>query len=963
MHENGHQPDKKQFMRLSSNYLFTLPAALLAVAPLLSSCSQTSETTEVTGADPGVLEAPIAFVKRPIPVDDNGNERQPDLRDPLFFMAGGDVYLRSNSTATAVQTNITASITGGQGDVKDLKPSFDGKKLLFTLRQFDENENDDIIPSWNIYEYDLEAKTLRCIIDSDVSTPICDGLIAEEGDDVAPAYLPDGRIVFSSNRQKQAGQMLTDERKPRFRALAEDGDSMAMVLHVMNDDGSEIQQISFNQSHDLDPTVLSSGEIVFTRWDNAASNNAMHLYKINPDGTDLQVLYGLHSHDTGATNAGLDGSGENDATIQFTQAEEMEDGRIMAITRPYSGTYGGGDIITIDVRDFVNIEQPIASMAGLQGPAQRRATINPVSAANEISLGGRYSAAWPLWDGSNRVLVSKSSCVLNVGDIQRPCIEPYLSEEGAEEASPAYSIWLYDMNNDAQKVIVRAEQGKVITDIVALQARNPPPIKSSNLNTVWKEQGLGAIHIRSVYDFGAGDFNGCFLTDCIPQSIAGDIASVQDLGDPAKATADQRPARFVRFVKAVALPDRDDPALEDIAPDLDREAFGPRRNQAMREIIGYAPVEPDGSVKVKLPANIPLAINVLDKNGRRIGARHQNWFQVVPGETLECNGCHAVQNGVTPLPHQRKDAEAPSINSSIASTTVPNTINPDSAEIYIGDIGETLAEVRFRHAASEPQVSANLRYADVWTDPAVRAVDASFSYQYENMETPSPTSPTCLPDSVWDFKCRITINYPQHIQPLWELARSININGVDTDVACTSCHSPFDETLQLARVPAGQLNLTRQLDPDDNSQRVKSYLELFIADQGQELDEDGNIINRQIEVPVLDENGDPLFETDGDGNQILDPVTGLPIPITEFIDDPAFRFNATMSGNGARASYFLQKMSDSTATRNGSAAPGDADYVDHSAFMSKDELRLVSEWLDIGAQYFNDPFDPDVPMN
>ncbi len=935
---------------------FLRPLLLLASLFLLTACSQTSETSEVTGADPGVLEAPIAFVKRPIAVDDDGDELQSDLREPLFFMAGGDAYIRSNSTATAVQTNITASITGGQGDVKDLSPSFDGQKLLFSLRLFDEDENDDIVPSWNIYEYDLDSNTLRCIIDDDTSTPVCDGLTSEEGDDVAPAYLPDGRIVFSSNRQKQAGQMLTDERKPRFRALDEDEDTMAMVLHVMNDDGSEIQQISFNQSHDLDPDVLSSGEVVFTRWDNAAGNNAMHLYKINPDGTDLQVLYGVHSHDTGSTN-----DGANDATIQFTQPHEMEDGRIMAITRPYSGTYGGGDVISIEVSDFVNNEQPIASLSGLAGPAQQRATINPVSAAEEISLGGRYSAAWPLWDGTDRILVSKSSCVLTVGDIQRPCIEPYLSQDGAVEASPAYGIWLYDTNNDAQKVIVRAEQGMVITDIVALQARaRMPTIKPSSLNTIWKEQGLGALHIRSVYDFGNASFDGCFLTDC---TDASGITTVQDLADPANATADQRPARFVRFVKAVALPDEDDPALVDVAPDLDREAFGPQRNQAMREIIGYAPVEPDGSVKVKLPANIPLAINVLDKNGQRIGARHENWFQLVPGETLECNGCHAVQNGVTPLPHQRKDAEAPSINNGITGTTVANTINPATGEIYIGDIGDTLAEIRFKQAASEPQVSANIVYNDVWTDPAVRTPDASFSYQYENMETPPPTSPTCLPDSAWDFKCRITINYPQHIQPLWELARSININGVDTDVTCTSCHSAFDEALQLARVPAGQLNLTTQLDADDNSQRVKSYLELFTADQGQELDENGNVINRQIEVPVLDENGDPLFETDADGNQILDPITGLPIPITEFIDDPAFRFNATMSCNGARASYFLLKMTDPTATRNGSAAPGDTDYVDHSGFMSKDELRLISEWLDIGAQYFNDPFDPDVPMN
>ncbi len=942
---------------------FVLRSLLFGMISFLVACTQTKETTEITGADPGVLEAPIAFAKRPIPRDENGDDIQPDLREPLLFSAGGDVFIRSNSTATAVETNITTEITGGQGDVRDLSPSFNGSKLLFSLRLFDENENDDEVPSWNIYEYDLENQALRCIIDSDPSTAICDGLIAEQGDDIGPAYLPDGRIVFSSNRQKEAGQMLTDERKPRFRALDEDEDTMALVLHVMDDDGSDIQQISFNQSHDLDPTVLTNGKVAFTRWDNAAGNNAMHLYQINPDGSDLQVLYGVHSHNSGSNNDSLYNGGDSDATIQFSQPVEMEDGRLMAIARPYSGTFGGGDLITINSRDFTNNEQPVYSLSGMPGQAQQRATINPVSSAAEISLGGRYRSAWPLWDGSNRVLISKSSCVLSVDDgtetLQRPCIEPYLSQTDIEEVSPAYSIWLYDMNNDAQKVIVLAEQGKVMSDIVALQARATPPIIDGGLNAIWQEEGLGALHIRSVYDFGNGNFNGCFLSEC---TDASGINSVQDLANPALANADQRPARFVRFVKAVALPDEDDPALEDVAPDLDREAFGPQRNQAMREIVGYAPVEPDGSVKVKLPANIPLAINILDKNGQRIGARHQNWFQLVPGETLECNGCHTVQNGVTPLPHQRKDAETPSINSGISGTTVPNTLNPDTGEVYLGNIGETLAELRFRQATSEPHVGVDIEYEDVWTDPNVRSPDAPFSYRYSELQSPSPSTQSCLPESAWDFKCRILINYPDHIQPLWDIPRSVNINSVDTDVTCTGCHSPTDAA-DVARVPAGQLNLTLTLDTEDNSQRVKSYLELFNTDQGQELDEDGNIVNRQIEQPVLDENGDPLFETDAEGNLVLDPVTGQPIPVIELVDDPNFRFNPVMSGNGGRASYFFSKMTDPTATRASSVPPNDANYVDHSAFMSKDELRLISEWLDIGAQYYNDPFDPAVPMN
>ena len=47
-----------------------------------------------------------------------------------------------------------------------------------------------------------------------------------------------------------------DEGKPQFSAQDEDRNEPAFVLHVMNADGSGIRQISFNQSHDLDPAVL-----------------------------------------------------------------------------------------------------------------------------------------------------------------------------------------------------------------------------------------------------------------------------------------------------------------------------------------------------------------------------------------------------------------------------------------------------------------------------------------------------------------------------------------------------------------------------------------------------------------------------------------------------------------------------------------------------------------------------------
>lgn len=33
----------------------------------------------------------------------------------------------------------------------------------------------------------------------------------------------------------------------------------------------------------------------------------------------------------------------------------------------------------------------------------------------------------------------------------------------------------------------------------------------------------------------------------------------------------------------------------------------------------------------------------------------------------------------------------------------------------------------------------------------------------------------------------------------------------------------------------------------------------------------------------------------------------------------------------------------------------------HAGYLSSAELRLIAEWLDVGAQYYNNPFD--VPEN
>jgi hypothetical protein len=869
--------------------------------------------------DPVVQDFPIAYVKRPIPLDDQGNIAPTDVRRPMIFNAGGDLYVRDRASPSALERNVTDRFTGGLGDVKDVEISYDGSKLLFAMRAPEiEGAAPEDQPTWNIWEYEIASDNLRRVIASDIT--------AEAGQDIAPHYLPDGRIIFSSTRQRQTGAIELDEGKPQYPGLTEDLREPALVLHVMNADGSDLHQISFNQSHDLDPTVMADGEVLFSRWDHMGSTHAINLYRMHPDGTELQLLYGAHSHATGT-----DGS-----TVQFVQPREIPDGRIMTLLVPFATNNSGGDVVTIDTPNYIDNDQPTWTNQGVvSGSAQASATGNNVRTDSTPSPGGRFSAAYPLWDGTNRAIVSWSPCRLMENGTIVPCTPERLAAPNAQEAPPLYGIYIYNMTDNTQLPVVVPEEGVVISDVVAAQPRRSPPILYDkvgglDLTQEYLDEGVGVLDIRSVYDFGNNSFNGCFLTDC---TTATNINTVADLADPAKATADQRPARFLRIVKAVPIPD-------DTVLDFPNTAFGRSRQQLMREIIGYVPIEPDGSVKAKVPANVPLAISVLDKNGRRIGARHQNWLQVRPGETVVCNGCHthATANQATPLPHGRQDAVANSINSGSQTTGQPF---PNTVATFWTDFGETMAETRTRIDPAALTPSVDVVYDDVWTDAAAaaRGPDASFSYRYSDYANDpaypiaAPTSTGCL--TKWTNTCRIVINYEQHIHPLWNKPRPV-LDGAGTvidDHRCTRCHNDTDEVNQVPQVPAAQLDLSDGPSSDEPD-HFKSYRELLFPDNEQEL---VNGVLQDKLVQATDAAGNPLFQTDANGDPILD-AAGNPIPVMVPVPAPG----PSMSTASARAGYFLSKFD----------AGGS-----HEGWLSDAEKRLISEWLDVGAQYYNNPFD------
>ena len=874
--------------------------------------------------DPATVDFPIFYIRHQVPMDQDDVTRARPFVDQDEYDAS--VWKRDRASPGAPETNITARLKTLDGakatdryDIKDLAVSPTGLKIAFAMRgpldDIDDGEDDTDI-TWNIWEYDIPTDTLHRVIQSNI--------VAEEGQDVAPAYLPDGRILFSSTRQRQSKAILLDEGKAQYEATNEAKRESAFVLHVMNADGTGVHQITFNASSDLNPQVLQNGRVLYTRWDHAPGRDGLHLYTTNPDGTDTELHYGAVSHLTGTVVGGV---GTN---VEFMHPREMSDGRLMVLTRERTDVDFGGALTIIDANHFVENTQTLLASAGTPGPAQTPATLNDVRTVPGPSPGGRFNSGFPLWDGSGRILVSWTQCRLfDTTDPTRivPCTADRLADPNVQTAPPLYSIWMFTPSQNTILPIMPPVEGVMVTDAIAAQPRNPLPAvildkqAPADLDPDLVAEGSGLIDIRSVYDVMGIDQ---------ARTNNGTATSIANVSNPTNAQYVQRQARFVRIEKPVSLPDDNDIA------DPDNSAFGP--TGVMREIVGYAPVEPDGSVRMKVPANIAFQISVLDADGRRVSPIHRAWLSVRPGEVLSCNGCHVRSsvNGATPLVHGRKGL----FDSAYAGATATGGAFPGAVNTISPEAGDTMARARNRPGSSCIDTttmtehcgrvsvipSANVVYDEVWKQ-AAQPTD-SFSYSYQQLTTPSPANVNCFP--VWSATCRITIHYatigsrPGHIHPLWSVPRPAG--GVDDGMGnitfpqtCTNCHNrvnPADNTPQL---PAASLELTDEVS-DEDALQLRAYRELLFTRNELEL------VNGAVQVRLVP--GPP----DDQGNP-----TQVTVPLA-----PSMQ---ALNARGSTRFFNLFR-------------PGGT----HAGYLTTAELRLLSEWLDIGAQYYNDPFPP-TPQN
>lgn len=335
------------------------------------------------------------------------------------FSRGGNLFSLVPASPDGKVTNLTNL---EEGDVSDPEISYDGLKVLFSMRR---NSGD----TFSIYEMNVDGTGLNQITNS------------QQHDDHDPVYLPNGKILFTSNRPG-----FTDEYNRQD----------AEVMHTMNRDGSNIECISFNQSDDFDPLVMADGRILYTRWEHHGPINRFPLFFTHPDGHGTFTFFSPHNMRT------------------FFHPRELADGSIVAI---HSSMVNGdrGQVVIIKDHstagepledDFIEILTPDIET---RGPPYER---------------GVFKYPHPLPDG--RLLVSFAPRFGRFQDSDGNTIEDIESD---------YGLYTMQTNGGDLRLLYNDPDFEEF-DAVVIGERPIPPVLPSVLD---KSQNTGIITVVDAY--------------------------------------------------------------------------------------------------------------------------------------------------------------------------------------------------------------------------------------------------------------------------------------------------------------------------------------------------------------------------------------------------------------------------------------------------------------------------------
>ncbi len=525
----------------------------IAMGAVLASCgaSPPDDILQKSG------QAALVFV-RENSRQNNGSGAMESNADEYY--PGSDLFLLSPISSQGELMNLTSQYTrSGQtnpnnfGAAADPEVSYDGRRILFSMKENRQRR-------WHIYEMNSDGSNLTKMTDQ------------TSGDDMDPTYLPNGQIMFTSTRPG-----IVDEYERRGSPL----------LHVA-DRGSDgrlvnLRRVSFNQSHDTNPMVHSSGKVFYSRWEHLGDPNKFPMFVMNPDGSRPFVLYGNHSPQQSGSRV-------------FLEPRELSDGGIICSVMERNSPFEGGAIAIIDISKS---DDNLTFITPSTVPFNN--TNNPSTAL--------FKTPHPVIDKNapasrrEKILVAMSPIPVN-GGMGEDQVDYglYVMEKDGSSLQLIYNDPAYN-EYDPVPVMPRDKMPGGVPQVI--------PMDPNVANGLASGATTGMFFDGNVYDRATTDG--------------------QTRPSPTFVNADgiQGQARYLRVLEAVPLP-RDGNKR---GGDIGATSFEKQR------VVGYAPIRSDGSFSVEVPANRSLHMQVLDQHGMVL-VNQLTWVQVMPGEKRLCTGCH-----------------------------------------------------------------------------------------------------------------------------------------------------------------------------------------------------------------------------------------------------------------------------------------------------------------------------------
>jgi hypothetical protein len=382
-------------------------------------------------------------------------------------------------------------------------------------------------------------------------------------------------------------------------------------------DGTGLRQVTNGGGDDFDPLYLPDDRILFT----STRSGEMDEY----------------NHARSATLYTCDASGGGMERISYNQSDDFDpellpDGRIaytrwehfgtmnrfpLFVTNPDgSGTFHRfgphnrnffhpavtpeGRLLAIESTRIEGDEGPIAVLKTEQGPA------DPASSGSELHWDvlttqvNNDGEPWPHGVfkyprsiGGSRYVVSYSLPAATMDDVDYGLYTFTLDQSGAGTVADPATFSVHNLTflyNDPDWNEYDAQ----------LLAPHPkPPVVASTLD---HNLDYGVFLAQDVFNRGTGD-------------------------------GQEIPVRGTDAIDSIAVI-ASIPTTEGMANDFSANDF------ERRALIGMAPVDPDGSFRIKVPANTPLSFATLDQHGRGFVVKRTHLY-VRPGESFEnCVGCH-----------------------------------------------------------------------------------------------------------------------------------------------------------------------------------------------------------------------------------------------------------------------------------------------------------------------------------